>query len=571
MASESNPLMWTHQSQFRVELQNLARSAFESIEFRAAPRAHLVGYDRQRAVARFEPSSDLLSHLEVAALFGADPVCGPAGESLDRERALALTDAFEYSVVGSDRHFFVGGAGLVNDRWVVHPVLSIPRARWDQQPALTSTIADRFAVEPGLHHALVREVLTRATGALRQQQAPEGLMFQGVEDLVSHAAKALTQSVAVLAGHALPTTLHSAMDALASHPYEGRTGVGRLLLARDGHPEVNPLLRFSDPIPVHRTAMARKALEMSGEGLFLLCDGAEVFGLGTRVAPSGALDESVFEFHVVSPGTWELIHRGAPLVRVAHTRPKLPQPRISEEDVKDLAARIFPSASEADVAELWRLARLTAEAGHGTMVVVHSNAAAEAQRLHPQARRLRPAQLPTRAVRAVTSIDGAVLVDPQGNCHAIGVILDGAATSSGDEARGARYNSAVRYQHGVGDGCLVLVVSDDGMIDVIPHLTRRVPRAAVERPLTALEAALIHGTDDEPDHESFYRAWHQLEALSFYLTEDQCQRANSARQALEMDRADLDEAPVGIGRLTHVAWEPFTPHPDMNSSYYLDS
>lgn len=562
--------LWAHQAQFRVELQNLARSAFESIHFRASPRAHLVGFDSQTGEVRHEAPQDPLRRVDVASLFVPHRM-GPADEAADRERAMALTDAFEYSPQGSDRHFFVGSSGLVDGRWVVHPVLSFPRERWDQQPALTSTIADRFAVEPSLHHALVREVLSRATSALRQQQAPDGLAFHGVEDLVSHAAKALTQSVAVLAGHALPTTLHSAVDALASHPYEGRTGVGRILLARAGHSEVNALVQFSDPIPVHRTALARKALEMSGDGLFLLCDGAELFGLGTRVSshvPSD--DESIFEFHVLSPGTWQLVHREAPLMRVAHTRPELPRARLSEADVKDVAARIFPEASEQDLAELWRLARLTAEAGHGTMVVVHGDAAAEAERLHPQARRLEPAQLPTRAVRAVTAIDGAVLVDPRGRCHAIGVILDGAATTAGDEARGARYNSAVRYRHGVGEGCLVLVVSDDGMIDVIPHLTRRIRRSSVERSLRALEVALVHGQDDEPDHESFHRAWHQLEALRFYLTPEQCDRANAARQALEMDRADLAVAPLGVGRLTHVAWEPFEPNPDMHEGYYLD-
>ena len=51
-------------------------------------------------------------------------------------------------------------------------------------------------------------------------------------------------------------------------------------------------------------------------------------------------------------------------------------------------------------------------------------------------------------IRNVTSIDGAVLLDSHGVCHSIGVILDGIATNKGTSARGARYNSAVRYVDG---------------------------------------------------------------------------------------------------------------------------
>ncbi len=52
------------------------------------------------------------------------------------------------------------------------------------------------------------------------------------------------------------------------------------------------------------------------------------------------------------------------------------------------------------------------------------------------------------------------------------MILDGLATGEGDPGRGARYNSAVRYTAASSAPCLVLIVSDDGMIDVHPELAR---------------------------------------------------------------------------------------------------
>ena len=67
-------------------------------------------------------------------------------------------------------------------------------------------------------------------------------------------------------------------------------------------------------------------------------------------------------------------------------------------------------------------------------------------------------------------VDGAILVDPTGTCHAVGVILDGYASGKGDSSRGARFNSAVRYHETQSGECLVIIVSEDGMIDLIPRL-----------------------------------------------------------------------------------------------------
>jgi len=70
-------------------------------------------------------------------------------------------------------------------------------------------------------------------------------------------------------------------------------------------------------------------------------------------------------------------------------------------------------------------------------------------------------------MRLITAIDGAVLIDPGNRCHAIGAILDGLASEAGDPSRGARYNSALRYVAASLHACLAIVVSEDGMIDVV--------------------------------------------------------------------------------------------------------
>ena len=48
------------------------------------------------------------------------------------------------------------------------------------------------------------------------------------------------------------------------------------------------------------------------------------------------------------------------------------------------------------------------------------------------------------------------------------VILDGQATTHGDPARGARFNSAVRYVTSAAGKALAVVVSENGFFDVLP-------------------------------------------------------------------------------------------------------
>jgi hypothetical protein len=603
--------MWGFQYLFRQSLESRAARAFERIGFGAGPRAYLVGFATKPDLAHqvcFESETDPLSAVDLSGveslaqhLYENDPESRiwntymPAHDRRqahlrDRARAKALSQTLEASAQGADRYFFVGQSGTVEGKHQVHPILSFPRRRWDTKPALRTELRSRFSVQRSLQHALVQELLSTATGLLLRQEPPEGFDFISERDdeLIRKASRKLTQDVAVLAGLGYTTDLHEALDAVASQPYEGRVGFGRIILAEADHPETDFVLRFLEPIRLGSARQFRKALEMTGDGLYLLCDGALLLGLGTvmhppldqeppTINPNGVKVgkethdrgeyETIFEIDVLGRGAWELSYRKVPLLRVSNTLATLPQPPLDEATFIDTTSRLFPEANGIELEALWRLADDAASAEHGTMLVVHRDAANEADRLFPQAQRVEPGLLASETLRAVTAIDGAVLVDPSAQCHAVGVILDGHATGIGDPGRGARYNSAVRYQQAVGADCMVVIVSEDGMIDLIPRLERRISRDEVEKPLTDLQDALTTG----PNYEAFFRAWDHLESLAFYLTQPQCDRANTARSALEEHRAqqDPDLAGTNLGQITHVSWSPLEPSPEMNDSYYV--
>jgi len=154
-------------------------------------------------------------------------------------------------------------------------------------------------------------------------------------------------------------------------------------------------------------------------------------------------------------------------------------------------------------------------------------------------------------------MDGGVLVDKEGNCHAIGVILDGRACGGEDPARGSRFNSAVRYLESGTPQAVVVVYSADGGIDILPRIRPRVKRSTV---LAAVQTYLSLATPGERQ-SGRPNAWDQVKRLKFYLSEEQCRQLNEARAAL--DRWDEEHGHIRI-------IEPvFAPDSAMNETYWL--
>ena len=266
----------------------------------------------------------------------------------------------------------------------------------------------------------------------------------------------------------------------------------------------------------------------------------------------------MFQLLVVGDGVWELHHAGVPLATVQFGAPRLPEQRLRREQLEDVVGRVF---REWDSDALWSLALAASDAEHGTMLVVSERAAAEAARLASQALTVEPRRLDDDLVRLVTGIDGAVLVDPVGRCHAIGVILDGTATGEGDRSRGARFNSAVKYLASAGDTpTVILLVSEDGMINLLPALRPRMRHADLDAMLADLrDAAAI-----EPVHpERFYKAYRRVQAAVFYLSPEQIDEVNALRD-------DHWKRRMAEGARMRLIEAPLHAHPDMSDQYLVD-
>jgi len=207
--------------------------------------------------------------------------------------------------------------------------------------------------------------------------------------------------------------------------------------------------------------------------------------------------------------------------------------------------------------KICQIARHLATMSRGSLLVVSNNANAEVQRLANQSTPVVPFPLDLRFLAFISSIDGAVLVDLEGNCHAIGMILDGMASTKCKSSRGARFNSAVRYVYGRPDAVAV-VKSEDGMIDVLPELRPRIRRGDLEQYLKRLRE-IANQAVVEPKDLSDVRKW--LGEHRFYFSNEQCDEINSLiQQALARYPEDASQ----------VIESNFVPNEEMNDSYFMN-
>ncbi len=400
-------------------------------------------------------------------------------------------------------------------------------------------------------------VLKLAAQSLYLPEPGAGLNILGVSssEVVRTATESFVRDIMYCSGYWFGSNTDLLMNNLAALPYEGRTGSGRLVFAPSYSPAIDFVVKLHSPVDIRKPLAVRKLLEASGPSADVLSDGEKVYGLGHIRADYDPATETIFVVTFTTRGAWELSHADVPLLAVKDGVPSLPTRILDEDYFCDLVDRLFP---ECDTVALLEAARAAGDHRHGAMLVISSSAAEEAQRLSPQAWSVEPTCLPPELVTQLTDMDGALLMDPSGQCHAIGVILDGTARGEGDPARGSRFNNAVRYLGSEPPSAVVVVYSADGGVDILPQLPPRVHKEDVDE---AVASFLEFAAQRPPNFEITYHAWEIVQSFSFYLSQDQCDAVNRAREELE----DLRMAETGM----KVEGGSLKPHPAMNKTYWI--
>ena len=481
--------MWEHQSLFRVSAQLFAEGVFNLLDRGLRPEVFLVGFASSReadepeavviepASVRYRPADfkDVKAH---AAVLEAN--AGPQGSVYhlhpnDHDRSekqhwydlvCQATQATlnQLTAARQDNRRSFCAVPVSLQGYLVTMVLQLSADCYDGYYALPKPAPGRPA---NLPHAAVLEFLNDCARALREADTADNdkpVLDRDHNELLRSAGRRLMLRVAPAGTHGL----YDACNGVAALRHEGDEGIGTMLVSRRLHPAVVPVLTLETPVPMRDHRSIRKLLELSEGHTALISDASHVFGLGQLVPESDSQFEPLVTVHFTNHYTWEMSQAGHVLMRVVSNTPRLPQGQVAADNFARIVRIVFPALDADSTDYLWDLALKATTQPTGTILLISTGAAHEARRLARQCFRVVPRIMTPSVLRLVTNIDGAVLIEPSGMCHAIGAILDGLATDKGDSSRGARYNGALRYVNSSKYPTLAIVVSEDGWIDLLP-------------------------------------------------------------------------------------------------------
>ncbi|MBV9506730.1 MAG: DNA integrity scanning protein DisA nucleotide-binding domain protein [Acidobacteriia bacterium] len=253
--------------------------------------------------------------------------------------------------------------------------------------------------------------------------------------------------------------------------YEEAASNGFLMLCPPtGVPPVLAL-KLESPFDITDIRGVRKMLQISDEQLCVLCDGRMVLGFVAMNADH--TDTLMIQFR--GHGVWEVRQGGCTIAQIDATEGELLALGLSEQHFLSVVQQAFEGLPEPRAQHLWTLVAAAQRQLRGTNVLITEHAAAEARRMESQCTRIEPVALTPLLMSRLTGIDGTVVIDTNGICHAIGAILDGPVSARGDRRRGGRYNSALMYVDHSRFPSLIVVVSQDGMVDLV-HREKEYPR-----------------------------------------------------------------------------------------------
>jgi DNA integrity scanning protein DisA with diadenylate cyclase activity len=365
-----------------------------------------------------------------------------------------------------------------NDHWIL-TVIQLQQPDFNCQYRLNKATHElhsmrEYRIDRCFLEALIYQVLKEGELELQSSSAGNILSLGNSERVIEDAANSLLQSIEVHISQWQKVDLLSFANAIAAERYEGAASEGRLIICPKDHPDIAAKVKLAAPIKIYNYRGIRKLLEVSSNKMALLCDIETVWGLGLPLDTYQPSRENLFEIRFAEYQTWELVHAENIMLRVKYRQARLPRARFDRQLFCNHVEQLF-QVNSTTVNLLVKAVEAAVEQRHGTMLVITPEAESETQRLAAQSTVIEPVIVSQGIISHLSSVDGAILLSPEGIIHSFGVILDGQASKNGNSARGARYNSAIRYvdemSHKV--NCLALIVSEDGYVDLYSTLTNQ--------------------------------------------------------------------------------------------------
>lgn len=572
--------MWGYQESFRISSQCLIRDVLKELGAEGNAEVFLVGArapdskninevciepeDGKWSLSTFRGLLDSIESIYNAhhlqnMFFGDEPSMQDKPKWMRQD---STRRAVENSLKGFDEAnevlSFCGDTQRLGEYYIT-PVIQIPESTFIKFPVLKQKPKEDRQQGFGYRSFIHAAIFTVLNEISEKLQSPEPGRFtykamRSPEEIIRIAAKAFLRTPGLsIEKQYYGDGLFEQLDIVSSLMYEGVRGIGSLILIHPENEVIDYLIQFIQPVSLREPRWVRKILQMAASGSAIIADTQRIYGLGRLKTTHDPNEQDAFTINFLDHYYWELCCGEQVLLRSKYGVPKLPQEYFDQQSFIANYNRLFPLSTVEDSLHLWDLLQVQIKQEYGSMIVVTEDAAIEAKRLNRQGTSIVPTRLSEALLQSVSSIDGTILLDPYGTCHAFGVILDGEVNEECTPSRGSRYNSGVRYVCSEGRCGLAIIASDDKTIDIIPKIRRLVSRSLLERYIKTFTESTI-----ENYHES--RNW--LDNHRFYINAEQCKQLNSTIVRLDND-------PKKVGRI-YLGTDKFEVHPDFYESYLSD-
>lgn len=544
--------MWPWQVYFRIACRTSAQDLFNRLEKNLNPDVILIGFSTNGAIPAIcvdhENRDYLIPRLEnikdvASEIFKSKPEkdmiysgVGMQEEVSKRAARRSYREALENVLnVGSDEKFYFASNYVTIDGYTVFVVLELNRHAYESHMHLTLHVSeDGTSIKRSLIEAAVEVYLDDKWRVLHLPEAGRNGNHdsRNTEELLREAGKLFFYAISIK-GRAFDG-LHSLIqdcEGISLLKYEGIDAKGQIIIARKDHPAIEMTLVISEPFSISNHLKARKYLMMTDDEVGVICDSDVIHGLGKIKQNYDYTTESVFRIYLTGTHCWTVYHQGTAVLKMQYGVPEASYASINKEKFYTDTKLIFPLCTERQIDNLFYLSTVLANQNRGAMLIVSSLAYEEAARLKNRSIRINKIKLDKDSLLRLTTVDGGVLINEWGEAFAHGVILDGVVGSSGDSSRGSRYNSALTYHEYWGSKIktMIVVVSEDGMVNVIPSIGLRIKRSEIVDMIDLLESMT---EEDKFDRSQYYKVMDWLRQRNSYLAEHECERVNAIKDQL---------------------------------------
>jgi hypothetical protein len=581
--------MWGYQQHFQHNAQNLAEQVFQRLSIKLKPTVFLLGILR-KSVEGYHPICIEPEEcgIEVDSFKDIDKLASEIHD-VDPHKKLLHTDVHHHkrfqedlkiiclqkavkrlvdkNFEGNEKVSFVSYPVML-DNYEIFIILQFDENVYNKFYLLNREEVKNHElrtakVRKSLIEALVRVYLNETKDSLYKPRP--GVYFDEIKTDIKEihriAAKNFVGTTIPSASNSSGTyDLFDICNYISSLKYEGNSTIGKLIICKEDHPNINILLRLTNPIQLRDHRKVRKLLEIASDNLHLCTNRDQIIGFAELKGQYNSSDENLFIVNFTGPHKWELIHDSQIIMIVEYTNPRLPILKIDKSIFYSTLKRIFIEISNDNLDLLWNVVISATEQKHGTLIIISNNARNEVKRLENQSTNIEPLLLDEKIIKSITSIDGAVILDTCCICHAIGVILDGLASSNGTSARGARYNSAIRYVDGHEGECAAIIISEDGMVDLYPQLKPQIKKSESKEYLAQLryEVGL-----DKVDYDKFRPIMNWFNGHEFYLSGELCNEINELKKEF-YSKLNME------GGAFYIKYRDYKPNFEMNDSYFFE-